>query len=54
MQAVNKVAVEKGELTNQGLVVKQGIDTGDWIITAGINYLTEGQKVRLLTDSEDK
>lgn len=54
VQAVNKVAVEKGELTNQGLVITKGIDTGDWIITAGINYLTEGQKVRLLTDSEDK
>jgi len=54
VQAVNKIAVEKGKLTDQGLVIKQGVETGDWIITAGINYLTEGQKVRLLIDSEDK
>jgi len=53
IQRVNKVAVEKGEMSNQGLVINQGIAAGDWIITAGVNFLTEGQQVRLLDQSGD-
>ncbi|MEH6447386.1 MAG: efflux RND transporter periplasmic adaptor subunit [Oleispira sp.] len=54
VQLVNKIAVEKGVMTNQGLVINKGIEIGDWIVTAGVNFLTEGKKVRLLNNSEDK
>ena len=46
----NKVArrqVEVGSLTNTGILVK-GVKTGEWIATAGVNTLVEGQQVRIL------
>ena len=53
-QFVNKTIVEKGNLTNQGLVVTKGLKAGDWIATAGVHFLSEGQKVRLTGNGEGK
>lgn len=46
-QTVTKVEVEKVKLTEKGVTIK-GVRDGDLIVSAGVNYLKEGQKVRLL------
>ena len=44
---VTKRQVETGDLTDNGILVK-GLQGGEWIATAGVNTLVEGQKVRIL------
>ena len=44
---VRRRAVELGALTSVGLQVK-GPERGEWIVTAGVHYLEEGQRVRIL------
>ena len=44
---VNRQEVTPGRLTGRGLNVK-GLQTGQWIATAGANTLREGQKVTIL------
>ena len=46
--SVRRRAIELGEATAQGLVVRSGLDRGEIIVTAGVHSLTEGQTVRLL------
>lgn len=48
LNIVNKHQVEKGILTAQGLMINKGLNYGDIIVTAGVQILTEGQKVTLL------
>jgi RND family efflux transporter MFP subunit len=46
---VTRRAIQTGDLNSQGkMEVKKGITAGDWVITAGVHSLKEGQKVRLL------
>lgn len=45
---VNRNKVEKGGILDQGIEITQGLKVGDWIATAGVHFLKEGQKVRLL------
>ena len=40
--------VELGNLTAQGIEVKKGLDTGEWVVTAGIRNLRPGQRVLIL------
>jgi RND family efflux transporter MFP subunit len=49
-QTVTKRQVQKGQLIDQGVTITQGLQPGDWIATAGVHFLIEGQKVRLLAD----
>lgn len=42
--------VETLELTNLGVRVKGDLKSGDWVATAGVHSLEEGQKVRLLKE----
>jgi hypothetical protein len=42
--------VVTGELTDQGVPVEEGLTPGDWVVTAGVSYLAEGQTVRLLEE----
>ncbi len=44
---VSRRQVEIGGLTDTGILVK-GLSTGEWIATAGVNTLVEGQLVRIL------
>lgn len=46
-----RVSVEIGIVTNEGLVIKSGIEAGQRIITAGLRYLTDGRVVKLLSDN---
>lgn len=44
---VSQVPVDLGELTKTGVLV-QGLNGGETIVSAGVNLLQEGQKIRLL------
>jgi RND family efflux transporter MFP subunit len=39
--------VKTGELTPVGIAVTDGLKTGEWVVTAGVNLLHEGQEVTL-------
>ena len=40
-------------MTPMGILV-QGIEPGEWIATAGVHYLQEGQEVRSLLDAQGR
>lgn len=44
---VHRIEVVTGELTNQGLEVMAGLSDGDQLVTAGLNRLVDGTRVRL-------
>lgn len=48
--AVAKRRVELLELTARGYVVSSGVTVGETIVVAGVNFLKDGQKVRLSED----
>ena len=49
---VEKVRVEADvEVRDNHVVVREGIEAGDVIVTAGVTFLRDGQKVRLLADA---
>ncbi len=45
---VSRRAVTTKDLTERGVRVTEGLEPGEWIATAGVHYLREGQPVRLL------
>ena len=46
---VSKRNVSVGSLvSNSSIEIKEGIQSGEWIVTAGVHQLTEGQKVKTL------
>ena len=45
---VSRRAITTGDLTPGGVKVVEGLQPGEWIVTAGVHSLEEGQKVRLL------
>jgi RND family efflux transporter MFP subunit len=47
---VSRRAVVTGELSDHGVPVGEGLTPGEWVVTAGVSYLTEGQTVRLLEE----
>jgi RND family efflux transporter MFP subunit len=49
-KTVSRLPVEVGELTTLGVTVS-GPATGQWISTAGVHYLREGEVVRILDES---
>lgn len=46
---VSRQAITVGKLSDQGLEVLDGIKTGQKIISAGVNFIQEGQKVKAMT-----
>jgi len=44
---VKKQLISLGELTNEGFLVKEGLNEGQLIATAGLQTLLDGQKVKL-------
>jgi len=44
---VHRREIKTGDLTSTGITVLEGISRGEWIVTAGVHYLAEGQKVQL-------
>jgi len=47
-QTVTRREVSVGVLADVGMRITAGLQTGEWVATAGVNYLTEGQQVRIL------
>jgi multidrug efflux pump subunit AcrA (membrane-fusion protein) len=45
---VTRRPVEVGELGDTGIPVTKGLEAGERIVTAGVSYLREGQKVKLM------
>ena len=45
---VQKRAVTPGPLTDFGIKITGGLQPGEWIATAGVHHLKDGQKVRIL------
>jgi RND family efflux transporter MFP subunit len=47
---VSRREVKTGELTDYGVQIQEGLQPGEWVVTAGVSYLTEGQTVKLLEE----
>ena len=45
---VNRRAVTVESLSAGGIRVLEGLAIGDWIAIAGVNFLREGQQIRIL------
>lgn len=45
---VSRREVTIGELSDSGVPVLTGLQPGDWVVTAGVSYLKEGQQVKLM------
>ena len=46
--SVERREVKLGALTSVGLAVLEGLERGEWIVTAGVNTLRENQQVKIL------
>lgn len=46
--SVRKSLVKVGKMSSHGIIVTSGLNKGDRIVIAGVHFLTEGQKVKLL------
>ena len=44
---VKRRAVVTDEITARGMRLKEGVEIGEWVVTAGVYSLVEGQKVRI-------
>lgn len=49
---VKRKQIVSGELTTEGVLIQEGISKGDLVITAGLRFMYEGRKVRLLDGVE--
>lgn len=52
MYQATRKNVKLGEITPTGVEITEGLTEGDIIITAGISFLYDGKKVRLLSNSD--
>ncbi len=46
-KTVGRREVKAGELLDTGIAIADGLKPGEWIATAGVHYLQEGQQVRI-------
>lgn len=51
-RTINRRQVKLGDLTQNGVTVLEGLASGEWIVTAGVNSLSDGQSVRILRSTE--
>ncbi len=51
---VSKREVKTGELLDSGITIREGIQPGEWIATAGVHYLKQNQQVRILSASTEE
>ncbi len=45
---IGRREISLGRLSRLGVLVDQGLESGDWIVTKGVNTLREGQEVKIL------
>ena len=48
---VQKRKVKTGKLTEAGVLIEEGVKPGEWVVTAGVHTLREGQEVKILKGS---
>ncbi|MCU7933183.1 MAG: efflux RND transporter periplasmic adaptor subunit [Candidatus Thiodiazotropha sp. (ex Codakia rugifera)] len=53
-QTVARREVKKGKLSNRGISIIEGLSPSEWVVTAGVHFLAEGQQVRLLEQSGER
>jgi hypothetical protein len=41
------------QITPHGIAVTSGIEPGEWVATAGVNSLREGQQVRIMDKPQE-
>jgi len=51
-QTVNKREITTEALSQYGIKVIKGLQAGEWIATAGVHYLQQGQKISILSEPE--
>jgi multidrug efflux pump subunit AcrA (membrane-fusion protein) len=51
-QTVSMREVKTTRLTDSGILVTEGLESGEWIAVAGVNYLKEGQQVNLRVNKD--
>jgi RND family efflux transporter MFP subunit len=47
---VSRREVTTGELSDYGVQILEGLTPGEWVVTAGVSYLSEGQRVTRLEE----
>jgi len=53
-KTVSKREVKTGELLDTGISIEDGLKPGEWIATAGVHYLKDGQQVSILSPSKEE
>ena len=52
-QSINARAITVSEITNDGrIIISKGLEAGEQVVTAGVHFLSEGEKVKLLPQAE--
>ncbi len=49
-QTIHRREVQTGRVSDDGILIRDGLKAGEWVVTAGVEYLEEGQKVKLPTE----
>ncbi|NOQ77020.1 MAG: efflux RND transporter periplasmic adaptor subunit, partial [Methylococcaceae bacterium] len=49
---VRRQAVTLGKIVSTGLIITEGLKVGEWVATAGVHFIREGMKVRIMQDKE--
>jgi RND family efflux transporter MFP subunit len=52
LATVHRRSVKVGELVSEGLEILEGLEEGELIVTAGVNRIEDGQRVKLLNSSQ--
>ena len=48
---LEKRPVKTGDMTRHGVLISDGLSAGEWIVTAGVHSVREGQTVRILSQN---
>lgn len=48
---MSKRQVVTGALLDTGVAITDGLKPGEWIATAGVHYLKEGQQVKIMASA---
>ena len=47
-KTLSRREVQLGDLARYGVLIKSGVNAGEWIVTNGVHTLEEGQKVQIM------
>jgi RND family efflux transporter MFP subunit len=51
--SLKRQEVQPGMMSRYGVLIREGIAPGDWVVTAGVHSLEEGRKVRVLDEANE-